>query len=156
MKPTKGSRPDYLRILQDPEEPPQLGLPGMPPPVEPKSDQVDGLTEDEQKVWAELLADQPEQVTGQLNKSLMEQLVRATCMYREAAKKVAQYGAVIKSPSGYPIQSPYVSIMNKQADLALRISDALGFTLASRQRVKTSGKSKPKNNTFEGLKTLDD
>lgn len=153
---SKAPRPEYLRVLQDPEAPPQLGLPGMPPPVEPKSDQVDGLTEEEQKVWDELIADQPREVVAQLHKLTMEKLVRATLQYREAAKMVAKYGAVIKSPSGYPIQSPYVAHMNKQADVTLRHSDALGFTLASRQRVKTNGKPKPKNNTFEGLKTLDD
>lgn len=152
---TKAPRPDYLRVLDDAEGTPQMGLPGMPPPIEPKSEQVDGLTEEEQRTWDELLRDAPANVVKELNKGTFETLVRATCIYRDASKKVAQYGAVIKSPSGYPIQSPYVSIMNKQAQLMLRASSELGLTLASRLRVKAgSKKSDPKSNPFAGLKDL--
>lgn len=152
---TAKKRPDYLRVLQNPEEAPQMGLPGMPPPIETRPEQPVGLTEDEQKVWDELLADAPEHVRDQLNRIVFETLVRATVQYREAAAKVQQYGAVIKSPSGYPIQSPYVSIQNKQAAIIQKASAELGLTLASRLRAKQGGKSKQKANPFEGLKSLE-
>lgn len=147
-------RPDYLRVLQDPDQS-QLGLPGMPAPVETQPEQPQGLTAIEQKVWEELLLEAPENVKRELNRIVFETLVRATVQYRDAAAKVAQYGAVIKSPSGYPIQSPYVSIQNKQASLIRQLSAELGLTLASRLRVKAGNKSKQKNNPFEGLKTLE-
>lgn len=152
----KAPRPDYLRVLQDPQEPPQMALPGMPAPVEKTApEQPTGLTEEELKTWDELLLEAPEQVKRELNKIVFEALVRATCQYREAARNVAKYGAVIKSPSGYPIQSPYVSIQNKQAGLIRQLSAELGLTLASRLRVKTSGKRSTKGNPFEGLKTIE-
>lgn len=150
-------RPSYLRVLNDPEQPPQLALPGMPSPIELQQDKVEGLAENEQKVWDELLVDAPDNVVRELNKATFETLVRATCLYREASRQVTKYGSVIKSPSNYPIQSPYVSIMNKQAQLMLRASSELGLTLASRLRAKAgSGKSKNKGNPFEDLKTLED
>jgi phage terminase small subunit len=42
---------------------------------------------------------------------------------------------MMKSPSGYPIQSPYVSIASKQAELMIRIAAEFGFTPASRARL---------------------
>lgn len=152
---TKSKRPDYLRVLQDPQAPPQMGLPGMPAPVETKPDQPTGLTVIELATWDELLREAPENVKRELNLIVFETLVRATVQYREAAANVAKYGAVIKSPSGYPIQSPYVSIQNKQASLIRQLSAELGLTLASRLRAKAGSKSKQKNNPFEGLKSLE-
>lgn len=149
-------RPDYLRALKDPEAPAQQALPGMPTPVEPKADQPKGLDETEQQIWDELLAQMPDQVKAELNTTVFECLVRATVQYRDASEKVKQYGAVIKSPSGYPIQSPYVSHMNKQAENIRRFSAELGLTLASRIRAKASNKRKSTGNPFEGLKTLGD
>lgn len=150
-------RPDYLRVLKDPEPAPQMPLPGMPAPIEKTSpEQPEGLTEIELKVWEELLADAPDGARAQLNRIVFEALVRAVVQYREAAANVTKYGSVIKSPSNYPIQSPYVSIQNKQAGLIRQLSAELGFTLASRNRVKGSSSKKSKaGNPFEGLKSLD-
>jgi phage terminase small subunit len=45
-----------------------------------------------------------------------------------------QFGTMIKSPTGYPVQSPYVAIVNRQAEVILRIAGEFGFTPASRSR----------------------
>ena len=39
---------------------------------------------------------------------------------------------VMKSPSGYPVQSPYLSIATRQVDTMLRIATEFGFTPARR------------------------
>ena len=41
----------------------------------------------------------------------------------------------MKSPSGYPLQSPYVSIATKYAGIMTRIASEFGFTPASRARL---------------------
>ena len=38
-------------------------------------------------------------------------------------------------PPGYPIQSPYVAIANRQAEIMMRIASEFGFTPASRSRI---------------------
>ncbi len=43
----------------------------------------------------------------------------------------------VKSPTGYPIQSPYVAITNRQAEIMMRIASEFGFTPASRGRIST-------------------
>lgn len=42
---------------------------------------------------------------------------------------------MVKSPSGYPMQSPYIAIANRQAEIMMRISSEFGFTPASRGRI---------------------
>jgi hypothetical protein len=42
---------------------------------------------------------------------------------------------MVKSPTGYPIQSPYLAIANRQADLMVRVASEFGFTPASRSRI---------------------
>jgi phage terminase small subunit len=42
---------------------------------------------------------------------------------------------MVKSPTGYPMQSPYLAIANRQAELMMRIASEFGFTPASRSRI---------------------
>jgi hypothetical protein len=42
---------------------------------------------------------------------------------------------MVKSPSGFPMQSPYVAVANKQAELMIRIAAEFGFTPSSRSRI---------------------
>jgi len=47
--------------------------------------------------------------------------------WKESEAKVAELGTVIKSPSGYPCQSPYLSIANRAAADLLKIGRQLGL-----------------------------
>jgi P27 family predicted phage terminase small subunit len=58
----------------------------------------------------------------------------AYAMWAEAMKALEEFGTMTKSPTGYPVQSPYVAIVNRQAELMLRIAGEFGFTPASRSR----------------------
>jgi P27 family predicted phage terminase small subunit len=48
---------------------------------------------------------------------------------------VEKHGAMIKSPNGFPIQSPYMIVANRQLEIMLRIASEFGFTPASRSRI---------------------
>jgi phage terminase small subunit len=50
---------------------------------------------------------------------------------------------MVKSPSGYPMQSPYVSIANRQAEIMMRIASEFGFTPANRSRISTPSETEP-------------
>lgn len=58
-------------------------------------------------------------------------------LWAEATEAIQKYGTMVKSPSGYPIQSPYVAIANRQAEIMMRIAAEFGFTPASRSRIST-------------------
>jgi P27 family predicted phage terminase small subunit len=59
----------------------------------------------------------------------------AYALWIEATEAVQKYGAMIKSPNGYPTQSPYLATVNRQADTMVRIASEFGFTPASRSRI---------------------
>ena len=50
---------------------------------------------------------------------------------------------MVKSPTDYPMQSPYVSIANRQAEIVMKIAAEFGFTPASRGRISTPATVEP-------------
>ena len=65
----------------------------------------------------------------------------AYAQWLEAVEALQKYGAVMKSPSGFPVQSLYVSIANRQVEIMIRIAGEFGFTPASRSRLPSTSKS---------------
>ena len=64
-------------------------------------------------------------------------------MWAEATEAIQKYGTMIKSPQGYPIQSPYLSIANRQTEIMMRIASEFGFTPASRSRISAPADEGP-------------
>jgi P27 family predicted phage terminase small subunit len=56
-------------------------------------------------------------------------------MWAEATEAIQKFGTMVKSSTGYPVQSLYVSIANRQAEIMMRIAPKFGFTPASRSRI---------------------
>jgi P27 family predicted phage terminase small subunit len=79
-----------------------------------------------------------------LDRAALASYCSAYGMWLEATQAVRTHGLMVKSPSGYPVQSPYVSIVNRQAEIMMRIASEFGFTPASRSRIHT-----PKENDDE-------
>jgi P27 family predicted phage terminase small subunit len=74
-------------------------------------------------------------ILTQLDRAALAAYCGAYAMWAEATEAVQKYGTMVKSPSGYPVQSPYVSIANRQAEIMMRIASEFGFTPASRSRI---------------------
>ena len=72
-----------------------------------------------------------------LDRAALAAYCGAYALWAEATGAIQKYGAMVKSPSGYPVQSPYVSIANRQAEIMMRIASEFGFTPASRSRIST-------------------
>jgi P27 family predicted phage terminase small subunit len=88
-----------------------------------------------------------ERLTAELGKlRLLTELDRAALaaycnaygLWAEAIEALQKYGTMVKSPSGYPQQSPYLSVANRQAEIMMRIALEFGFTPASRGRISMS------------------
>jgi P27 family predicted phage terminase small subunit len=56
-----------------------------------------------------------------------------------ATRIVRKVGAVIKTPTGYPIQSPYVSVASKALEQMRKFLVEFGMTPSSRSRITASG-----------------
>jgi len=78
-----------------------------------------------------------------LDRAALAAYCGAYALWAEATEAIQKYGAMIKSPQGFPIQSPYLSIANRQAEIMMRIASEFGFTPASRSRISAPSKSAP-------------
>jgi P27 family predicted phage terminase small subunit len=54
---------------------------------------------------------------------------------------IGRYGTMVKSPNGFPMQSPYVAVANKQADIMVRVAAEFGMTPSSRTRIRVGDKA---------------
>ena len=79
-------------------------------------------------------------ILTQLDRAALAAYCGAYALWAEATENIQKFGTMVKSPSGYPIQSPYVSIANRQAEIMMRIASEFGFTPASRSRISTPAK----------------
>jgi P27 family predicted phage terminase small subunit len=79
----------------------------------------------------------PLRILTHLDRAALASYCSAYALWAEATKAIQTYGAMVKSPTGYPIQSPYVAIANRQTEIMMRIASEFGFTPASRSRIST-------------------
>ena len=82
-------------------------------------------------------------ILTQLDRAALAAYCGAYAMWAEATESIQKYGTMVKSPTGYPVQSPYVSIANRQAEIMMRIASEFGFTPASRSRISTPSADEP-------------
>jgi P27 family predicted phage terminase small subunit len=87
--------------------------------------------------WDRLVGVAALRILTNLDRAALAAYCGAYALWAEATEAIQKYGAMVKSPSGYPVQSPYVSIANRQAEIMMRIASEFGFTPASRSRIST-------------------
>ena len=58
-----------------------------------------------------------------LDRAALAAYCGAYALWAEATEAIQKFGAMVKSPTGYPMQSPYISIANRQAEIMMRIPD---------------------------------
>jgi P27 family predicted phage terminase small subunit len=62
----------------------------------------------------------------------------------EAEQNLQKYGTVIKAPTGFPVQSPYLAIANKAMEQMTRMLVEFGMSPSSRGRVTAAPPPAPK------------
>ncbi len=77
-----------------------------------------------------------------------EPMLMDLCLSRSILKRnraqMAKGGEVVRAPNtGLPIQSPWLSIVNKQVDLSRKLAAELGFPPSERNRI---GQAEPDDN----------
>lgn len=96
------------------------------------------------KEWDRLVGELgPLRLLTQLDRAALATYCGAYGLWAEATEAIQKYGVMIKSPQGFPIQSPYLSIANRQAEIMMRIASEFGFTPASRSRISAPKASEP-------------
>lgn len=122
------------RPLNTAEPSPQPEIPDCPAELGPLA----------RKEWDRLVAQLgPLRLLTQLDRAALATYCGAYGLWAEATEAIQKYGVMIKSPQGFPIQSPYLSIANRQAEIMMRIASEFGFTPASRSRISTPEPEEP-------------
>ena len=95
-----------------------------------------------QREWARLVGELSSlNMITKLDRAALATYCGAYALWAEATEAIQKFGAMVKSPTGYPMQSPYISIANRQAEIMMRIASEFGFTPASRSRISVPRQS---------------
>lgn len=93
------------------------------------------LTSEQKKIWRYAIKHAPADLLRMIDQSTLLTWVVACDQHRQAALRLAETGMLIKTPNGMPMPSPYLHILNRQAQIMLRAVEQLGFSPASRPRL---------------------
>ena len=114
------------RPLNKNEPKPMTNTPDCPPELSPAA----------QQEWKRLVSELSAlNMLTNLDRVALATYCEAYALWVEAISAIRKYGTMVKSPSGYPMQSPYLAIANKQAEIMMRIASEFGLTPASRSRI---------------------
>jgi P27 family predicted phage terminase small subunit len=117
----------FLNEVLNPNEPrPEPALPSCPDVLSPLA----------RLEWERLCAELAKlNLITHLDRGALATYCGAYALWAEAMEQIQKFGTIVKSPTGYPIQSPYLAIANRQAELMIRVAAEFGFTPASRSRI---------------------
>jgi len=153
MRAGRKPKPTHLKLI--------AGNPGKRPldtAAEPQPDAVDEnlqpppwVSGEGRAVWA---VEFPKLVRNgmisDIDLNAFARYCQAQGRYLVAQSYVAKQGEVLISPSGFPIQNPYLAISNKAEELAHKAETEFGMTPSSRSRVSSTS-TKKKANRFLDL-----
>ena len=80
-------------------------------------------------------------VISRLDRASLAAYCQAYGRWVEAERKLTETPAILKMPSGYIQQNPWLTIATKQMELVQRFAAELGMTPSSRSRVETIRRS---------------
>jgi P27 family predicted phage terminase small subunit len=118
-------------------------------PSEPKPDtenieKPEGLSEKAAVHWDIVVAQlQAVGVMTSLDVHALELYCESYARWREATEQIENYGMIVKSPSGYPVQTPYLGIANTALKHMKDLLVEFGMTPSSRTRVSTVTPDEP-------------
>lgn len=129
------AKPTHLKLVQgNPgkrkiarKEPRPKGDLDAPPPW---------LTDSQKKGWAYVLEHAPKGLLKRLDRAVLVSWIVAEDLHRQAVELLNGSQLLVRTPGGMPIQSPYLQIVNKQAELMIRAAGEMGFSPAARTRIE--------------------
>jgi P27 family predicted phage terminase small subunit len=115
------------------EPQPEVGIPK--PPAD-----LDKRARSAWRYYAKILADT--RVLTLADREALACYCAAAGRRAQAEEELAKTGPVVKSPSGYPIQNPWLAIVNKSMEQLAKWGAELGLSPASRTRIKAQPAAK--------------
>ena len=106
------------------------------------------LTEQQHEGWEYAIESAPFGLLKRIDRSALVAWVVAEDLHRQGVEKLNGGAMLIKTPNGMPVQSPYLSIVNKQAQIMMKAASEMGFTPASRSRVEVEDDDQDEDDFF--------
>ena len=130
--------PTHLKVVRG--NPGKRGLNKSEPlPIGDLSDAPEWMPEQQKLGWAYAIENAPRGLLKKLDRSVLIAWVVAEDLHRRSSEMVEKFGMLTKTPNtGVPMQSPYLPVLNKQAQIMLKAAEQLGFSPASRSRVQVA------------------
>lgn len=127
--------PTHLKLLE--------GNPGKrainkaePQPVGNLHDAPEWLTDEQKANWTYAIANAPAGLLKRLDRAMLTMWVIAEDTHRDAAVRLQKAGSVVRTRNGEAAQNPYLSIVNRQAAVMVKLASEMGFSPASRTRIQ--------------------
>ena len=116
------------RSLNKNEPKPKAGAPRCPV----------SLSEEAKKHWRIIVKQlAAAKIMTKLDSDALALYCEAYARWNDANQHLQKFGIVVKSPQGWPIQSPYLSISNRAFDQMKSMLGEFGMTPASRTKITT-------------------
>ena len=93
------------------------------------------------RYYAPLLAEM--RTIGLADREALACYCAAVSRRERAEEELAKTAPLVKSPSGYPVQNPWLAIANKAMEQMLKWGQELGLSPAARTRIKVAPKAAP-------------
>lgn len=131
-------KPTALKLITG--NPGKRALPKFEPKPQPGAEMPDWLSDEAKAQWA-LVAQQLEAsgILTQIDGPALGLYCEAFARWRHANDQVVKFGSVVKAPSGFPVQSPFLAIANRAWDQMMKALVEFGMTPSSRSRVTANG-----------------
>jgi P27 family predicted phage terminase small subunit len=117
------------RPLNDEEPKPVVRIPKRPPE----------LTDEAAKEWKRIAKELHELgLLTNIDRAALSAYCQAWGRWIESQKSLVQFGTIVKSPTGYPMQSPFLAINNEAFRQFTAMLTEFGMTPAARSRIRVS------------------
>ena len=142
MKPTGGKpKPTHLKLLQgNPGGRPLNAKEPKSPPMGPKAPRW--LSKAARKEWKRLMPILLDSgLLTRLDTDAFGRLCQTTAQLHEADRGLEEHGMLVKSPNGYPQQSPYFTLCTALQKRLWNQLTEFGMTPSSRSRIEVEAKT---------------
>lgn len=144
-------KPTTLKVLEgNPGKRPINKDEPKPIPVAPKCPaHLDPVA---RKEWRRISANlEPLGLLTQIDMAALAAYCQVYSRWVEAENQIRKHGMLVKSPNGYPMQSPYLNIASKAVEQMKAFLTEFGMTPASRSRISVEETNKKKSSKLSGL-----
>jgi P27 family predicted phage terminase small subunit len=143
--------PTKLKVLKGTDQPCRINKNEPQPPVcfpDPPKEATDAV----KKFWPKIAGQLYDcGILTEIDAYSLSAYCELYLRWGEANKNIAKHGLIIKSPTGYPIQSPWLAISSRALDQMQKIAAEFGMTPSSRTGISVDPGLKIKKNRFANL-----